>query len=344
MSSDVREKRLSSFDSARRPCFLVADRRRSQYTVHTVNWPGLIATCIALGALGAAADQLLKSTLKHQLYDSLLAVWSWLEDSRIADLPSAVAGLALDTFRIRRASRSKSAVVVEVLLISVALTALSAIVGRLVRRYTFPWYEGRALAASVGFVDATVIHTRWLYARLWHYLPTFLVNLAFDAATVITTLYALRVICRVKSVILRYGIILVALGTALLLAIGSLGVAHWIVDSEPPFSVEIEWAAECVYAVLTWNTARKFASGFDDAFVGMSTLIPVSTYLAVLACAIQARTLLVAMRRASLYWLELATEPLPKEIDARFKPFTLAGLVFGSFGMVAKLLFELTKR
>jgi hypothetical protein len=309
-----------------------------------VSWSGVVAVCVAIGALGAAADQLLKSRLKRNVYDYFLSLWSRLEDSTIADLPSVVASFAVTKLRLARASQNKTVAVAKVLLVSFVLTAVSALVGRLVRRYTFSWYESNVLAQSVGFFEATEIHTRWLYDKSWHYCPALLVNLVFDVGTVVTTLGCLRAIGTRKSALLRYGIILANLGVALVLAIGSLAVAHWVVDRDRPFLRVIRWSAECIFAVLTWDTSRKFASGFDDAFVGLSTLIPLSLYLFMLAGAILARALLLTLRGASLYWLELATEPLPKDIDSRFKPFTLLGLVFGSFGIIAKLCAELAKR
>ncbi len=293
-----------------------------------------------MGALGAAADQLLIRRLKHRLYDRLLGLWTALEDSRVADLPAAAASFALARLQARKASGSRVATAAKVVVISLALTTVSAIVGRLVRRYTFPWYEARALEPSLGLVDAAVTHTQWLYDKLWLYCPAFLVNFVFDIATVMVTVWALREVCRTDSALRRYAMISLNVGIAFVLAIASLGIADWVVISGT-FLRQMQWAAECIVAVLTWDTSGRFASGFDNAFVGLSTLIPISLYLLILALTIQAKAVLVALRSVSLYWLEVAVEPLPKDIDSRFKPFTLIGLVFATFGIVAKAAFEL---
>jgi hypothetical protein len=311
--------------------------------VAVVSWPSVVAVCVAVAALGAAADQLLKSRLKHRVYDYLLALWSRLESARVADLPATLAALALAKLKLGP-SEGKLARVAKVLLGSFMLTAVAAIAGRLARRYAFPWYEARWLPPSVDPVEATVVHTQWLYEKIVYYSPALFVNLVFDAATVVATARALAAIARAESVTLRYLIILLNVGIALLLAIGSLGVAHWLVAPGLPFTRSMAWAAECIVAALTWDTSNKFAPGFDDAFVGLSTLLPISLYLLVLACAIHVKALLLALRSVSLYWLELATEPLPKDIESRFKPFTLLGLVFGTFGVIAKLFLELARR
>jgi hypothetical protein len=83
------------------------------------------------------------------------------------------------------------------------------------------------------------------------------------------------------------------------------------------------------------------APTLDDAFFGASTLLPIGLYLTVLLFLVIAKALFSWARAALVYYLELAAEPLPQEVDTKFVPFTLLGLLFGAVGALAKLVIDL---
>jgi hypothetical protein len=39
--------------------------------------------------------------------------------------------------------------------------------------------------------------------------------------------------------------------------------------------------------------------------------------------------------------IEVATDPAPKDVESKFRPFTMLGLLLGSVGVVAKLVTKL---
>ncbi len=83
--------------------------------------------------------------------------------------------------------------------------------------------------------------------------------------------------------------------------------------------------------MVTWGTVCTTCA----------TLVPVGLYLFILLVLLVARALFTAARAALVYYLELAADPLPQEVDTKFVPFTLLGLLLGTIGALAKLAMDI---
>jgi hypothetical protein len=308
-----------------------------------LTWTGIAFAFATLAALGNSADRLLLRTSKRRLYDWMTRAWYKLDHSPIADLPALVASVALRPLLHTNRKNQWPLRLGIMFGASVLLTGSAALVGRLVRRRVFPWFDSIALPLDSSAARVITTEARWLFERWWQYLPALFINFAFDAATVLTTLILLDRVRTAASAFRRLATLGLSLCLAVSFALGSLTAMNLVVNSSTDLAQSARWSAEILLAVLTWNTQRRYAPGFDDAFYGMSTLIPLGAYLGALVLAIIGKAILSCARAVGLYWLELATEPLPGEIDSKFLPFTLLGLLLGAAGALAKLVVDLAK-
>ena len=303
------------------------------------SWPAIAAFCTALTMLGAAVDKFLLRSSKRRLYDSLTAAWLRLDAVQVADLPALAAERALSPFELAKA-RSRTAYWLLTFICSVALTGTSALAGRIVRGAMYTRYDV-ALPVETSFLRTTLTHLAWLYEQRDRYYPEFLVNYAFDVMTIGVTVVILMRIRATKSTWTRVTLVATNLVVAVALSITCLAVSYRVLGSTISWAGLFILSADLIGSTLTLRFEPRHAPYLDDFFYAASTLLPIACYMLLLLVLVLAKTILHYARAATTYGLELATDPLPSEIDSKFSPFTLVGVLFGSLGAIAKLFSEL---
>jgi hypothetical protein len=306
-----------------------------------VTWATVGTLCAALAGIGASTDRLLARSTKRRLYDGMTSAWYRLGETRVRDLPGTAAQLALRPFAFLDWRRRPARTAVATLAMSVCLTAIMALIGRLARRRVYPLYDPPWLPATATAWQVMETHSMWLLDKWGHYMPAILVNLVFDATTVVITLHLLRAVRASSRPLGRVGIVLANLGAAFLLAVASLAIAYLAVGQDTGTRHAFARALAVLVDALSLSFPARDAPTLDDAFFGASTLLPIGAYLIVLLVLVIAKALLSGARALLVYYLELAAEPLPQEVDTKFVPFTLLGLLFGAVGALAKLVVDL---
>jgi hypothetical protein len=308
-------------------------RRRATIGGFTViqSWALMAALCAGAATLGAAIDRFLMTSSKRRLYDWATATWLSLESRQLGDLPLFAARLVLRPYEWLASTRRRFILVFAPG--SVLLTFSMALVGRLIRRAVFPYYEGDPPPGNLN--DGVVLmHVGWFFDKAPKYIPLLVLNFAFDSATVLMTGVVVGAIARTRSTPRRFLLILVGAVLAYLLAVLCLTIAHLPAQRSLPGS--FLQAMDVMWAFVSWRLSFRHAVHLDDAFYAATTLVPTLFLLMTIGAVGLARTAIGLSRRASLYGLELATQPHPGEIDGKFQPFGLFGLFLGAVGVVVK--------
>jgi hypothetical protein len=278
---------------------------------------------------------------KRRLYDWLTSMWLRLDSTQVADLPGNVAKLALAPGE-RLAQWKRVYKLGLMALASATLTVSAAITGRIVRRLAFPDYKSSVLPASTSTWNLVQTQTGWLYDKVGYYAPAFIVNFVFDGVTLWLTFLLLRHVRDQRLALVRLLVLAANVGVASVLAVTCLASAYYAVHPNEGVGESLFRSWDIVRATLTMQLESRHAATLDDFFFAASTLIPITVFLLLLGVLLIAKALLWASRSIAAYWLELMTEPLPNEVDTKFAPFTLLGLLFGSIGVALKLVSELT--
>lgn len=307
----------------------------------------MLALC---ATIGAAVDKLMLLSAKHRLYDLLTAFWISLDRTSIADFPAHGARFAV---RVIRSVRTRPA---QSLLLSIpvsfVLTVVMSVLGRVVRTRLFPGYDGSAVSAA-DTIRVASIHLGWFAQELPKYGGGLVINWIFDLSTTLTTLILVAKITVVHGSVVRAGLIVVDAILAYSLAVACL-CATYVGFTLLPWNATTSFgtrtiaelwlqANAAIWSLISISPTPANARDFDDAFFAATTLLPSLAYLFLLALAVLTKITMSLALRVSRYWVQLATEPLPKEVANSFQPFTLLGVVFGVLATVTTTAIELIK-
>ena len=292
---------------------------------------------------------------KTRLYDALLRLWIRIDDSQLIDFPRVTAHA---TIRLKTAVFGAKSLSIRAL-ITASLTSI-----------TLTTIALSFLAFRSGSPSFRSFATFFpgLFYRYQMFIPAvYLTNLAYDLATLWTTIFVLGIVISRGTSIRGFLFLLTDAVIAFLLAVACLYSAvliseqfnHlWILDrmkddvlAQTATSLHDLRSTGSVVAVVVhvgeslWSTLRAVITlGVEGntynpmALGSATTLAPTIVYVGILMFLMIAKTILTLSAYSTQYALEKATEPnieTPDHTD-KFKPFTILGMVASVFsGLVA---------
>jgi hypothetical protein len=292
----------------------------------------IVAILAIFTAGGAALDALLLNRRKKVLYGSMELWWVQLDDTRVPELHQHAAMITLGILkRLFRSKTVNARLIITVALFSYSWTFVALLIGFML-----------GLHATMAQMHVSPLHL-YSYISLWWFgliydgnviLYSFLVlpsiNFLFDGLTVWLAMVSLKKVERTSScraLPILFALLVVAAGLAIYCFWAGLISAQLLNVSLSSRRLSLN-PADIIGA---WRNFLQYAQNGSLSLFAVTTLAPLSLYIAVLGFLITAKALLSAAKWLVSRYLELAVDkPLEK-----FAPFTLFGV---SSGVIASIL------
>ena len=264
-----------------------------------------------LSAAGVLCDRLLVGRHKKSLHTKLVTLWDRIDDTRIGNLPGAIANSVLRFFeRIFGTSLLNRRVVILSIVFSWLLTTAESVMGT--------------------YLYGEIPH------RVWHdwlpFWPAYLCQYIFNSATIIVTVSALRH--------LRYAS--VDTGGTALMEFADISKAYFSLFRTGHVAVHRVLFTAPVRGRMV-STVQNFQISAKGLLWNAQMLFLITLLLAVVVAAALAKTLLSFARFASLSVLEAAADADPSIDPKSFMPGTLLGTLLGVVGAIIRGMTELVR-
>lgn len=290
------------------------------------SWEALVISLTVLNSLCVALDRLFLHRQKSRLQHFLLAYWVRLDDTDIKNLHHAVALKTLSLLRrLARPFNRLSLGLLGIVSLSMAATVIALIVGA-------------SLQSEPPFELLDFSSASWHTAGVWSYM--FALNLLFDVATLLVTMFLLQRIVHhgvVLGCLFVLSDVAAAAGLGILCAWGVL-LPYFAFLEDFPISPSLHLARATFLAAADFfipGVQCRYFRIYDYKIVAyaFTTFIPTFVYATALFAAILSKPVLKATKTIFLRLLETAVEASdPKELTV----FTLTGVLISAIALVTK--------
>jgi len=312
---------------------------RPQYS--SIAMEGLaIATALLafFAAVGAAVDNLVMPHQNSKLQDRLVVWWNYVDDVKFRDVAHTMVEFYLRLERRLFGAFPSWRWLLTALLASAVLTTFAVLLGRTLGLYLTFLCNGN-LQYSGGPIEAffTLMTPAWTYFRynVDHFV-LYALNITFDAVTLATTLFFLRVYVRRRGLLPRYILVAADIAACLLFLYTCMFVAFYA-DITSSGIKHTYWT---FYEHLLEPLARPDCSYFhtftSTVIFSSTVLLPTLTYLGAIFFFLNAKVSLEASRWVVAHILELGA-------TQKKTVFFYTGVYIGLLAALGKLTQELIK-